>query len=61
MVFTPSRGAAGSGAFREFLEASYRKRTLVHLEGPFQGRGRGLTRAGTETCHFYRLGLTKGL
>ncbi len=31
MVYTPSRGAAGSGAFREFLEASYRKRTLVHL------------------------------
>ena len=31
MVATPFREAAGSDAFREFLEASFQKRNLVHL------------------------------
>ncbi|MFM7313726.1 MAG: Crp/Fnr family transcriptional regulator [Cyanobium sp.] len=31
MVATPFREAAGSDAFREFLETSFRRRNLVHL------------------------------
>jgi CRP-like cAMP-binding protein len=31
MVFTPSREAGSSDGFRDLLEASYQKRTLVHL------------------------------
>ncbi len=31
MVFTPSRESGGKEGFREFLEASYQKRSLVHI------------------------------
>ena len=36
MVFTPSREAGSSDAFRHLLEASYQRRSLIHLAGASQ-------------------------
>ncbi|MEB3322299.1 MAG: Crp/Fnr family transcriptional regulator [Synechococcaceae cyanobacterium] len=60
MVFTPSRGAGSSDAFREVLESSYRRRSLVTLAAgstvPLLRNNvwlvvRGMVRLGSLTIH----------
>jgi CRP-like cAMP-binding protein len=60
MVLSPFRGAAGSDAFRDLLESSYRKSNLVHLTAgsqvPLLRQSlwlvvRGMVKLGSLTIH----------